>query len=109
MKNRERADSVANLVHGFANDRISDGETIETVAADMIGSILHLVKRTHEMSGGDGRKHALAAASRGLSGFIGDVHAPSPLAPRPECYTLITVRTDGGLWVSETGYEEVIQ
>ncbi|MCV9960756.1 hypothetical protein OIU34_02490 [Pararhizobium sp. BT-229] len=109
MKNRERADSVVDLVHAFAKDRVSGGEAIETVAADMIGSILHLVKRTHEMSGGDGRKHALAAARGGLSGFISDVHARNALDPNPECYTLITVRTEGGLWVSETGFEDVIQ
>lgn len=109
MKNRERADSVADLVRAFAQKHVAPNEAIETVAADMIGSILHLVKRTHELSGGDGRTHALTAARGGLSGFISEVHSSGPEDPGPECYTLITVRTDGGLWVSETGFEDVIQ
>ncbi|KQS95374.1 hypothetical protein [Rhizobium sp. Leaf386] len=108
MKTRERADSVAELVHTFAKDRVASGDKIEAVAADMISAILHLVTRTHEMGGDDGRKHALAAARTGLSGFISDMYS-TPREPTPACYTLITVRTDGGLWVSETGFEEMIQ
>ncbi len=108
MKTRERADSVADLVHAFGKERIADGDKIEAVAADMISAILHLVTRTHEMGGDDGRKNALAAARTGLSGFITDIYS-SPREPAPACYTLITVRTDRGLWVSETGFEEMIQ
>lgn len=108
MLNRTRADGVAELVHKFAADGMADGKTPEKIAADLIGGILHWVMRTGEMAGDDGRKPALAAARLGLGSFISDVHA-TPTGPKPSCYTLITVRTDGGLWVSETGYKEIIQ
>ncbi|UDF29362.1 UNVERIFIED_ORG: hypothetical protein LHK14_17890 [Roseateles sp. XES5] len=108
MLNRNRADGVAELVRQFASQPGAAYKTPEAIAADLIGGILHWVMRAGEMAGDDGRKPALAAARLGLGSFISDVHA-SPAGPKPACYTLITVRTDDGLWVSETGYEEVIQ
>lgn len=109
MNNRERAASVAELVRQFASKHVANGEKPESIAGDMICNILHWVMRETEMAGDDGRKTALAAARCGLSHFISEVHASGPDDPGPECYTLITVRTDGGLWVSETGHEETVQ
>lgn len=109
MNNRERAASVAELVRQFSTAHVAQGESPETIASDMIAGILHWTMRESEMAGGDGRKPALAAARRGLSHFISEVHAEGDGGPRPDCYTLITVRTEGGLWVSETGYEDMIQ
>jgi hypothetical protein len=107
MTNRERATSVANLVQQFAIER---GENnVQKIAADMIGGILHFVMREAEMNGEDGRAPALKAARIGLSSYISDVHHAEGGNPPPDCYTLITVRTEEGLWVSETGYEEHIQ
>ena len=109
MNNRERAASVAELVRAFANKNVAPGEKPEAIAADMITGILHWAMREGEMAGEDGRKPALAAARCGLSQFISEVHAEGGTGPGPDCYTLITVRTEGGLWVSETGYEETVQ
>lgn len=96
------------LLRQFAIDTQATNETAETIAAKAISAILHWTMRTGEAEGEDGRKIALASARRGLGDFITDVHT-TPLDPPPAAYTLITVRTEGGLWVSETGYEEVIQ
>ncbi|NEH72291.1 hypothetical protein [Rhizobium leguminosarum] len=107
MINRQRAASVDNFVRQFAAEREHEG--VEKIAADMIGGILHWVMRNAEMAGDDGRKPALAVARIGLSSFISDVHRIEGVPKAPECYTLITVRTEEGLWVSETGYEELVQ
>ncbi|WP_434712979.1 hypothetical protein NMA58_08305 [Rhizobium sp. YTUHZ045] len=107
MITRERAASVDNFVRQFAAERMTDG--VEKIAADMIGGILHWVMRNAEMAGEDGRKPALGVARVGLSSFISDLHRIEGNPKPPECYTLITVRTEEGLWVSETGYEELVQ
>jgi len=108
MNNRERAASVADLVRTFAAKQEVYDEPPAVVAAKMIAGILHWTMRESEMAGDDGRKPALAATRAGLTSFIDDVHR-SPANTSPSCYTLITVRTDGGLWVSETGFEDMIQ
>lgn len=109
MNNRERAASVADLVRQFASKHVAPGEKPEVVAGDLICNILHWVMHEGDMAGDDGRKPALAAARCGLSQFISEVHASPENELGPSCYTLITVRTAGGLWVSETGYEEMVQ
>ncbi len=107
MITRERAAGVDGFVRQFAAGR--EHENVEKLAAEMIGGILHWVMRNAEMQGDDGRKPALGVARAGLSGFISDVHRIEGDPKPPETYTLITVRTEEGLWVSETGYEEHIQ
>lgn len=109
MNNRDRAASVADLARMFASKSVAKGETEETIAADMIGNLLHWVMRETEMAGGDGRKAALAAIRCGLSQFMSEVHEAGNQPGSANCYTLITARVNGGLWVSETGYEESIQ
>lgn len=107
MITRERAASVDNFVRQFAAEREQDG--VDKIAAEMIGGILHWVMRNAEMAGDDGRKPALGVARLGLSSFVNDVHRVEGGESDPDCYTLITVRTEQGLWVSETGYEEMVQ
>lgn len=109
MKNRERAASVADLARQFAEKHLAAGGKPETIAADLIAGLLHWTMRESEMAGDDGRKPALAAARRGLSRFIDEVHAEFGAGPAPECHTLITIRTEEGMWVSETGYEEYVR
>lgn len=45
MNNRDRAASVADLARMFASKSVAPGETEETIAADMIGNLLHWVMR----------------------------------------------------------------
>ncbi|EJB02907.1 hypothetical protein Rleg9DRAFT_1721 [Rhizobium leguminosarum bv. trifolii WSM597] len=107
MITRERAASVDNFVRQFATGREHQGA--DKIAAEIIGSILHWVMRNAEMVGEDGRKPALGVARVGLSSFISDVHRIEGDPKAPETYTLITVRTEEGLWVSETGHEEMVE
>jgi len=103
-----RTDCVTDLIRQYAAHNGLLHTDAETIASQLIRSVLNVTMQAGEIEGIDGRKVALAAARRGLGGFISDVHT-TPNSPPPACYTLITVRTEGGLWVSETGYEEVIQ
>jgi hypothetical protein len=109
MNNRNRAAAVAELVHQFAKTNTSPTATPEAIASGLIRDILHWTMRESEMAGDDGRKTALAAARSGLSWFIEDVHRTPGSAHLPSCYTLITVRTNEGLWVAETGHEEIVR
>jgi hypothetical protein len=108
MPNTQRAGGVADIVRQFAEHNELMNHDAETIVSRLVTAALHFAMYSGEMDGIDGRKVALAAARRGLGSFISDVHA-TPHDPPPATYTLITVRTNDGLWVSETGYEEVIQ
>lgn len=109
MTNRTRAAAVAELVHQFAKSHVGPTATPEAIASGLIRDILHWTMRESEMAGDDGRKTALATARSGLSCFIEDVHRIPGSVQIPSCYTLITVRTNEGLWVAETGHEEIVR
>lgn len=104
-----RTAAVAELVNKFAKDHVGQDATPATIASNLIREILLWTMRESEMAGDDGRKPALSAARAGLSWFVDDVHAVPEAGPRPDCYTLITVRTNEGLWVAETGHEEIVR
>lgn len=108
MPKTQRAGGVADIMRQFAEHNELMNQDAETIVSRLVTAALHFAMHAGEMDGEDGRKVALAAMRRGLGGFVDDVYR-QPHSPPPSSYTLITVRTDDGLWVSETGYEEVVQ
>lgn len=107
MPTTPRANGAADIVRLFIERNELADKDAETIVSRLITSVLHFAMQAGEIDGDDGRMIALAAARIGLGRFVTDVHAV-PGAPPPEVYTLITLRTEGGTWVSETGYQEVI-
>lgn len=109
MINQTQAASVNQLVFQFASENGAMNDDAAAIAGKMISAVLHWAMRSGETDGDDGRKTALSSARTGLTSFVADLHKIDDVQIEPYCYALITIRTEGGLWVSETGFEEMVQ
>lgn len=100
MQNHDRAASVSEALHNFADAmglKISiAGDGPATVAGDMITNILHWVQEQHP----DGKQAALTAMICGVGAYVQETITPDDLGP--DAYATITVTCHGELWTGAT-------
>jgi hypothetical protein len=105
MTNEERAASVSEALHNFA-DAMGMGISLDsdgpvTVAGDMICSILHWVQEQAP----DGKFAALQAARSGLGHYVTEASNQNPDEDPvgPDAFVMIRVDCDGLSWEAEPG------